>query len=211
MRAGTLWLLCTCLAAAGRAPAQEGRKQAGEPPPAPPPQLDALRVDGEVFEGELRDGDASGLDFLVDGESRTVDPKRLVSVRLSAAPPALRPAPFNLYLANGDRLNGRVAGHGKELALEGRSGTRLRAPLAQVRADHLVPSPFPLHEGHNLHQAAVHDKGRQSLGILNVVPSYALCTKLCHLPGMGSAFLFHCLLHCLNLPALALPPVPDRS
>ncbi len=145
--AGPAWL-CLCLSlAVGLPVAGEGEhtpKPAPEPKPAPQPEpepepepepdYEMTAVNGGVFSGKLTDGDASGLRFLVNDKVRTVNPKNMVSVRLSLAPERARPMPFNLYLANGDRLNGSVAGTGDDVTLAGMATTRVRVPLALVRA-----------------------------------------------------------------------------
>ena len=94
----------------------------------------AVLVDGEVLPGVtfVRGDKATVVLRAADGKERTLPAAQLVSVAFDGAAEPL-PDPYNLYLANGDRLRGRVAGAGEDVSWESEHG-RLRFPLAAVRA-----------------------------------------------------------------------------
>jgi hypothetical protein len=60
--------------------------------------------------------------------------RSLVAVSLPAKPHTPSPDPFNLYLADGDRLRGKVEGAGTEVTLSSKSVKGLKVELAEVEA-----------------------------------------------------------------------------
>lgn len=94
----------------------------------------AVLVDGEVLENvTLLRGDAKTVVFQQAGAERTLPAARIVSIAFDTRTDA-PPDPYNLYLANGDRLRGSVSGAGESVRLESRSASGLAFPLASVKA-----------------------------------------------------------------------------
>jgi hypothetical protein len=95
--------------------------------------VDGRRIAGRLIAIEKSD---SGLVALIGkGEGVERVPARLlIGATFAVKPARASPDPFNLYLAGGDRLRGKIEGRGEKLKLISKQISEFTVPLATVQA-----------------------------------------------------------------------------
>ena len=91
-------------------------------------------VDGRTQRGVLVSADTDKAVVLVGGKRMEFPTRLLVSARLAPDPAEVSPVPYNLFLAGGDRLRGKVDGDGEAILFESATVKGFRTSLEQVSA-----------------------------------------------------------------------------
>jgi len=91
-------------------------------------------VDGRSQPGLLISADAEKAIVLVSGKRIEFATRLLVSARLAPDALEVSPDPFNIYLAGGDRLRGKVDGEGESIVFESKAIKGLKTNLDSVSA-----------------------------------------------------------------------------
>ena len=91
-------------------------------------------VDGRTSTGRIIRADAEVAVIRVGATDSPVPTRHLVSARTGKRAAAQSPDPFNIYLAGGDRLRGKVEGDGENVSFQSAAVRGLKVPLHTATA-----------------------------------------------------------------------------